>query len=87
MGQFLGFLRVHSSPVALVRNLHTRHISPQYHVVFDVIFRIVFSNGITEDQQDAIYENLFGGYRECYVKEEYNKSRILIYEPLPLDEV
>ena len=45
MGQFLGFSRVHSSTVALVRNLHTGHVSPQYHIVVDDKFETVFNEG------------------------------------------
>ena len=42
MGQFLGFSKEHSSTVALVRNLHTGYVSPQYHMVFDDKFETVF---------------------------------------------
>jgi hypothetical protein len=34
-GQFLGFSSEHSSTVALVRNLNTGSVTPQYHVVHD----------------------------------------------------
>ena len=87
MGQFLEFSRVHSSTVALVKNLHTRHVSPQYHVVFDDKFQTVFNDGKTEEQHDTICETLFEGCRECYVEEEFDESGILVYEPPPLDEV
>ena len=46
MGQFLGFSKEHSSTVALVRNLHTGYVSPQYHVVFDDKFETVFNDGM-----------------------------------------
>ena len=49
MGQFLGYSRVHSSTVALVRNLHTGFVSPQYHVVFDDKFETVFNDGRTNE--------------------------------------
>ena len=83
MGQFLGFSRLHSSTVALVRNLHTGHVSPQYHVVFDDKFETVFSNGKTDEEFDKLYEQLFVNQRECYVEEEYDENGILIYEPPP----
>ena len=86
-GKFLGFLRVHSSTVALVRNLHTGHISPQYNVVFDDKLQTIFNDEKTEEQQDSIYENLFEDCRECCAREEYDESEILVYEPLPLDKV
>ena len=50
MGQFLGFSGQHSSTVALVRNLHTGYVSPQYHVVFDDNFEIVFRNGKSDEE-------------------------------------
>ena len=87
MGQFLGFSRFHSSTVALVRNLHTGHISHQRHVVFDDKFEIIFNNGKTDEEIDKICEKLFAGNKECYVEEEFDERGILIYEPPPLDEV
>lgn len=41
MGMFLGFSHKHSSLVQLVLNLHTGHVSPQYHVIFDDNFETV----------------------------------------------
>jgi hypothetical protein len=41
MGQFLGFSKLHSSSVGLIRNLQTGHISPQYHVIYDQTFDTV----------------------------------------------
>jgi len=87
MGQFLGFSRVHSSTVALVRNLHTGFVSPQYHVVFDDKFETVFNDGRTNEELDRICEELFAGNKERYVEEEYDRDGILVYEPPPLDEV
>ena len=87
MGQFLGFSRHHSSTVALVRNLRTGHVSPQYHVVFDDKFQTIFNEGRTEAELDKICEELFAGDRESYVQEEYDDDGILVYEPPPLDEV
>ena len=72
MGQFLGFSRFHSSTVALVRNLHTGHVSPQYHVVFDDKFETVFNEGRSNEEVDKIFDSLFEGNRECYVEEEYD---------------
>lgn len=40
-GIFIGYTSVHSSDVPLVLNIHTGHISPQYHVVFDDSFSTV----------------------------------------------
>ena len=54
LGQLVGFSKQHSSTVALVRNLHTGHISPQYHVVFDDKFETVCSGGESEEHMDKI---------------------------------
>ena len=40
-GQYLGWSTLHASNVALVRNLDTGRISPQFHVVFDNWFETV----------------------------------------------
>ena len=87
MGQFLGFSRFHSSTVALVRNLHTGHISHQYHVVFDDKFETIFNNGKSDEEIDKTCEKLFDGNKECYLEEEFDERGILVYEPPPLDEV
>lgn len=87
MGQFLGFSKEHSSTVALVRNLHTGYVSPQYHVVFDDNFQTVFHDGKTSEELDKICDELFVNSRDCYVEEEYDEDGVLIYKPPPLDEV
>jgi hypothetical protein len=87
MGQFLGFSNEHSSTVALVRNLHTGYVSPQYHVVFDDRFETVVSDGKTSEELDKICKELFVNSRDCYAEEEYDEDGMLIYEPPPLDEV
>ena len=88
MGQFLGFSSEHSSTVALMRNLHTCYVSPQYHVVFDDKFvETVFSDGKSSAELDAICAELFVSSRESYVEDEYDEDGILIYRPPPLDEV
>ena len=87
MGQFLGFSRQHSSTVAMVQNLHTGYVSPQYHVVFDDNFQTVFHDGKSSEELDKICNQLFVESRDCYVEEEYDDDGILIYKPPPLDEV
>eukprot|EP00804_Cyclotella_cryptica_P001027 CCRYP_008338-RA/>CCRYP_008338-RA protein AED:0.69 eAED:0.69 QI:0/0/0/0.5/0/0/2/0/219 len=87
MGQFLGFSRQHSSTVALVCNLHTGYVSPQYHVVFHDNFQTVFHDGKSSEELDKICDQLFVESRDCYVEEEFDKDGILIYRPPPLDEV
>ena len=41
----MGWSPMHASSVALVRNLMTGHLSPQFHVVFDPWFETVHDNG------------------------------------------
>ena len=41
LGQFLGFSPNHSTKVAMMSNVRTGHISPQFHVVFGDFFSIV----------------------------------------------
>ncbi|KAL7475712.1 hypothetical protein ACHAW6_001621 [Cyclotella cf. meneghiniana] len=87
MDQFLDFLREHSSTIALVLNLHTGYISPQYHVVFDDKSKTVFHDDKTSEELDKICEELFTTSQDCYVEEEFNDDGILVYTSLPLDEV
>ena len=44
-GQFVGWSPLHTSSVALVRNLNTGRLSPQCHLVFDPWFETVHKNG------------------------------------------
>ena len=83
MGQFLGFLRCHSSTVALVRNLHTGFVSPQHHVVFDYKFETVFSGSMSAEDLAEICQRIFDGDREHYVEEEFDDNGGLIYELPP----
>ena len=87
MGQFLGFSTTHSSLVAMVRNLHTGHVSPQYHVVFDDKFETIFNNGMPDEKFDELCNDLFETSRDWYTEEEYDSDGVLIYKPPPLDEV
>ena len=72
MGQFLGFSWDPSSTVALVQNLHTGHVSPQYHVMIDDNFQTVFNYGKPSEEVDKICNQLFVESRDCYVEEEYD---------------
>ena len=59
MGNFMDFSCSHSSTVALIQNLHTGYISPQYHVVFDGKFKTVFNDGKTPEEIDKLEETRF----------------------------
>ena len=87
MGQLLGFSHKHSLLVALVWNLHSGIVSPQYHVIFDDKFQTVFHDGMSTKELDDICYELFAESRDCYALEEYDDDGILIYKPSPLDQV
>ena len=64
--------------LALVRNLHTGFVSPQYHVVFDDNFETVFHDGKSDDDLQKICDDLFVNNRDCFVEEEYDDDGVLI---------
>ena len=64
--------------VALVRNLHTGFISPQYHIDFDDKLETVFSGSMSVEDLDKICQRLFDGDRENYVEEEFDEDGVLI---------
>ncbi|KAL7524631.1 hypothetical protein ACHAXR_003041 [Thalassiosira sp. AJA248-18] len=89
MGQFLGFSRQHSSLVAMVRNLHTGYVSPQFHVVFDDKFDTIYTESKTDEELENICDELFVTNRDYYADPdgELLEDGTLIYKPPPLDEV
>ena len=87
LGQFLGFLDEQSSLVALVQNLITNYVSPQYHLVFDDLFQTVFSSGPLDSMTDAICSNLFDTNRDFYFEDEFDSDGNIVYHTPPLDEV
>jgi hypothetical protein len=87
MGQFVGFSDKHSCLVANVRHLSTNLISPQYHVVFDDLFKTVNRNGVDEPVVESICQDLFQLNRELYAEEELDEAGNLIYQPPALHEV
>ena len=54
-GQYLGSSPVHAETVALICNLSTGYLSPQYHVVFDDKFETVYAD---EDSEPPEWERL-----------------------------
>ena len=56
-------------------------------MMFNDKFETVVSDGQPSEDIDNIYTSLFAGSCECCVKEEYNQSGVLVYEPLLLYEV
>ena len=53
--QYMGVSPVHAENVALVRNLTTGYLSPQYHVVFDDEFEMVYAD---ENEPPPSWEDL-----------------------------
>lgn len=65
-GIFLGYSKEHDSNVALVINLETGKISPQYHLVFDNTFSTIFSDGqFTQDVWDSLVHSILEGHIDC----------------------
>ncbi len=87
LGQFLGYSYEHSSLVANIWHLKMGYVSPQYHVVFDDLFKTVFSSGADDALVNSICENLYGTSCEIYATDEYDAHDNLVYKPPPLDEV
>ena len=82
LGMFMGFSTIHSSLVALVLNVHTGKISPQYHVIFDDTFETVTSKP-PSGHLDKQWERLFKLDREFYLDVEYNEDGTLKTSHLP----
>ena len=60
-GQFMGWSSSHAASVAVVRNLMTGNLSPQFHVVFDPWFETVSEQG--DDITPATWDVLVTNYR------------------------
>jgi hypothetical protein len=77
----LGFSDLHSSQVPLVLNVESKHISPQFHVIFDDKFETVHSLPSNQplDQQWA---KIFSLGHECFANMDYNENDQPILSPL-----
>ncbi len=64
--------------MANVHQLSTNFILPQFHVVFDDLFKTVNRNGV-EHVVESICQDLFQLNRELYAEEELNKAGNTIY--------
>ena len=56
-------------------------------MVFDYKFKTVLHDGKSTEELDKICDSLFADSREYYVEDEFDDDGMLIYWPLPLDEV
>ena len=70
--------------MALVRNLHTGYVSPQYHVVFDDNFETVFNDGKSSDKVDKMYNQLLLKVVTAMWRRSMMKMAFLCTLPLPL---
>ena len=87
IGQFLGYLDQHLSLVANVRHMLTGHVSPQFHVVFDDLFKTVIQDGDNDQIVNSICDGLFERNWELYIEDEFDADDNLIYTPPPLHDV
>ena len=78
-GQFLGFSLEHSSTIAIVRNLRTERLSPQFHVVLDELFSTIALDEATDNNQ--LWVDLFVNHRDYHgpPKEELD-SQVFPFE-------
>ena len=82
LGMFMGFSHAHSSLVALVLNVTTGKISPQYHVVFDDKFATVNSLP-TEDSISDEWAKIFKLEREFYLDVTYGADGNIVTSDWP----
>ncbi len=87
LGQFLGFSDSHSSLVVNIHHLSTGYVSPQYHLVFDNLFEMIFSTG-NDALLDDICNHLFDSNCNFYLyDDEITSDDPLVYHPPPLDDI
>jgi hypothetical protein len=88
LAQFVGFSSEHSTLVAMVRNLKTNHISPQFHFIHDDHFKTILSNTpLDYPLLDKQLLDLFKNATEFYGEIERLKDGAIIYQPPPLDDI
>jgi hypothetical protein len=72
VGVYLGHLPHDANNMALIRNLSTGHVSPQYHVVYDDQFTTV--NSIRVGTVPSNWETLFTNNCELIMEENFTLS-------------
>ncbi len=70
-----------------VQHLPTNFISPQFHPVFDNLFKTVNRTGIDDLVVKSICNELFQLNRELFAEEELDEAGNIIHQPPPLHEV
>ena len=68
IGKFLGVLDEHYSLVENVCHLSTGYISPQFHLVFDDLFKMFICTRDDENVFNAIYNDIFELNGDWYAK-------------------
>ena len=84
LGWFISFSNDYSSLVVNVRNLRTNSVSPQFHVVFDGHFQIVFSSGENDMVVNAICNYLIESNQDVFAEDEFSvdgKYEVQLSEP------
>ncbi len=83
----MGYLDEHSSLIANIWHLKTSYVSPQFHVVFDDLFKTVFSSGADDALVDFICKNLYRTNCEIYATDEYDahNNLVLLEEEVPTE--
>ena len=73
-GVYLGHSPVHTGNVALILNLLTGRVSPQYHIIFDDKFETV--PYISSKKLPSIWEKLYRYQRELATEEDYHLANL-----------
>ena len=64
--------------VANVSNFMTGYVNPQFHVVFDKLFQIVFSSSEDDMMVKVIHNVLFESIWDLYAEDDFNAEEELI---------
>ena len=78
MGKILGFSGEYSSLVVNVHNLSTGYISPQFHLFFDDLFKMVIRTKGDYNVLNDVFNYLFKLNRDWYAKDEHDDNGNLI---------
>ena len=79
LGEYIGFSEEHSTLVANVCHLRTSYTSPEYHLVFDDLFKTSVHLGDNDPVIDSIFNEIFYSSRYWYVEEGFDSVGQLIY--------
>jgi hypothetical protein len=75
-GQFWGISSEHLSTIGWILNLHTEHVSPQYHVMYDDLFSTVpnaETGGILDHCWEHNWHKILQSGVEHYIVEEFDE--------------